>query len=109
MDHSEEGSSGVREGALLACLGALPSLACLGFFAVIGHGGDYMFATLLSSFGRAPMAGAERLALALYLAPRIAPLLVMALAGVILLLRGQTRSPGAAFLPAGSRPGSQVS
>ena len=89
---------GVREVALLACLGALPSLACLGFFAVIGHGGDYLFATLLSSFGRASMAGAERMALALYLAPRTLPLLVMALAGVILLLRGPTRSLGAGVL-----------
>lgn len=86
------------EVALLACLGAMPSLACLGFFAVIGHGGDYLFATLLSSFGRAPMAGTERLALALYLAPRILPLVGMALAGVILLLRDQTRSPGTGIL-----------
>ena len=89
---------GVREAALLACLGALPSLACLGFFAVIGHGGDYLFATLLSSFGRAPMTGTERLALALYLAPRILPLLVMALVGVILLLRDPIHSPGAGIL-----------
>lgn len=89
---------GVREVALLACLGALPSFACLGFFAVIGYGGDYLFATLLSSFGRAPMAGTERLALTLYLAPRILPLLVMALAGVILLLRDPTRPLGAGVL-----------
>lgn len=88
----------VPEVALLACLGALPSLACLGFFTVIGHGGDYLFATLLSSFGRAPMAGTERLALALYLAPRILPLLAMALAGVTLLLRDPTRSPGTGVL-----------
>ena len=88
----------VREVALLACLGAMPSLVCLGFFTLIGHGGDYLFATLLSSFGRAPMAGTERLSLALYLAPRILPLLVMALAGVSLLLRNPTRSPGAGIL-----------
>jgi hypothetical protein len=99
----------VREAALLACLGALPSLACLGFFAVIGHGGDYLFATLLSSFERAPMAGTERLALALYLAPRILPLLAMAMTGVILLLRDPTRSPTPASLPSGSRPGSRAS
>jgi hypothetical protein len=86
------------EVALLACLGALPSLACLGFFAVIGQGGNYLFATLLSSFGRAPMAGTERLALALYLAPRILPLAVMTLAGVTLLLRDPTRSPGTGVL-----------
>lgn len=91
-------AGGVREAALLACLGALPSLACLGFFAAFGRGDDYLFATLLSSFGRAPMAGMERLALALYLAPRILPLLVMTLAGVILLLRDPTRSPGTGIL-----------
>lgn len=88
----------LREAALLALLGALPSLACLGFFAAIGHGADYLFATLASNFGRLPMAGGERIAHASHLAPRIVPLLVMALAGVALLLR---RREPAAWVVAG--------
>ncbi len=88
----------VREALLLACLGALPTFACLCFFAAIGQGGSYLFATLLSSFGRAPMAGTEQLALALYLAPRILPLASMALAGVLLLLRDPSRPSHAGIL-----------
>lgn len=84
----------VRDAVLLALLGALPSLACLGFFAAIGHAPDYLFATLLSSFGRTPMAWGERLALTAYLAPRIVPLLIMAIAGVALLLRRPARGEG---------------
>jgi hypothetical protein len=83
-----------RDAALLALLGALPSLACLGFFAASGHAADYLFATLFSSFGRMPMAWGERLALAVYLTPRIVPLLLMAIAGVALLLRRPVRGEG---------------
>lgn len=88
----------VREAALLALLGALPSLLCLGVFAARGDGAAYLFATLFSSFGRAPMAGGERLAHALYLAPRIAPLLSLAIAGALLLRTQATRRGDAVIL-----------
>lgn len=85
----------VRDALLLALFGALPSLACLFFYAAIGHGSDYLFAVLFSSFGRMPMAWGERLSLAGYLTPRIAPLLIMGLARVTLLLRRPERDNGA--------------
>lgn len=90
----------VREAALLASIGALPTLACLLFYTVIGYGSDYLFATMLSNFGRMPMAWSERAALASYLAPRILPLLLCALAGVALLWR-QARPNGAQLLLSG--------
>jgi hypothetical protein len=98
----------LREAALLAVLGALPSLACLGFYAAIGHGGDYLFATLFSSFGRTPMAWGERGALAAYLVPRIVPLLAMAVTGLALLARRpapEGRTDGAAGKGRGSGTG----
>ena len=88
----------VRDAALLALVGALPSLLCLGFYAAIGHGPDYLFATLFSSFGRAPMAWGERIALATYLVPRIVPLLAVAVAGIALLLRRADARDGAWIL-----------
>lgn len=88
----------LRETALLAALGALPSLGCLAFHAAIGHQAEYLFATVLSTFGRVPMGWDERLAHAAYLAPRIVPLLGMALAGVTLLLRRPGAAAGAWIL-----------
>lgn len=78
----------IREAAFLALLGMLPTLICLGFYTAIGHGLNYLFATVFSSFARMPMPWSERLVLATYLAPRIMPLLAMGIAGITLFRRG---------------------
>lgn len=73
--------------ALIAAIGVLPSLACVAYFAAIGHGADYLFATIVSATRRLPPSIDERVALARYLVPRLAPLGLMAAAGVALLYR----------------------
>jgi len=73
--------------ALIAAIGVLPSLACVAYFIAIGHGADYLFATVVSATRRLPPSLDERVAQARYLVPRLAPLSLMAAAGVALLYR----------------------